>query len=245
MEETYVFALDTPTIKHNMKAGRDLVGSLGAPDVVESGRQPYRWSGVQPEKIIDFISEYRARQATLISQLLVEYISAQQPQDYLTDWTVVLTTGEGDTKATFDINGNKVDVPTLVRTEADDQDCDYKLKNARILSPGHEALDLSVDEFAEALELTRSKQKPGAKPTGRPSGVFVRKARPRRRGLLLLYPLDPIGCSRAKAGQPILGYAISFPVLNNDQKVTYLVVEHFFKYPELGLGLDEEEETEE
>lgn len=243
VEETYVFALDAPTIAHNMKAGRKLVASLGAPDADAPEHQPYRWSGIEPGKVLDFIGEYRAKQATLISQLLAQYIIAQQPQDHLTEWTVVLTkaTREGAALAPFTVNGTKVEVPTLLRTEAADKSGDYKLKNARILSPGHEALDLVKAEFDKALLETQENQKPEAAKATRPSGVFIRKNRSRKRGLLLLYPLDPAGCSRATAGTPILGYAICFPVLTSDKKVTYLVVEHFFKYPELGGGLEEEE----
>ena len=243
VEETYVFALDAPTIARNMLAGQKLVAALGAPDAEAPASQPYRWSAVEPGKVLDFIGDYRARQATLIRELLAQYIQDQQPES-LTEWTVVLTkaTRDGAAPAPFTINGASVDVPTLLRTEATDQAGDYKLKNARILSPGHEALDLTKPEFDEALAETQARQQPGAKLATRPSGVFIRKNRSHKRGLLLLYPLDPAGCARATPGSPLLGYAICFPSLTDDQPVEYLVVEHFFKYPELGGGLEEEEE---
>jgi len=246
VEETYVFALDVPTIAHNMQAGRKLVASLGAPDATAPAHQPYRWSDVKPDKVLDFIGEYRARQATLIRELLAKYILDQQPE-HLSEWTVVLTkaTREGAATASFTINGAKTEVPALLRTEAADQAGDYKLKNARILSPGHEALDLTKTEFDAALAETRTRQDADAEQAVRPSGVFIRKHRSPKRGLLLLYPLDPAGCTRATAGTPILGYAICFPALTGDKPVEYLVVEHFFKYPELGGGLEAEEETDE
>ena len=243
VEETYVFALDAPTIARNMQAGQSLVASLGTSDADAPANQPYRWSGVEPGKVLDFIGEYRARQATLIGELLAQYIIKQHPRNHLTEWTVVLTQAnrEGAATASFTIGGAPVDVPTLLRTEAADQAGDYKLKNARILSPGHEALDLTQTEFDKALAATQAHQKPDAKPATRPSGVFIRKYRDRKRGLLLLYPLDPAGCTRATANTPILGYAICFPTFIDDEPVEYLVVEHFFEYPELGSGLEEEE----
>ena len=50
----------------------------------------------------------------------------------------------------------------VLRTEAADKSGDYKLKNARILSPGHEALDLTKTEFDQALLETQDNQKPEA-----------------------------------------------------------------------------------
>ena len=73
----------------------------------------------------------------------------------------------------------------------------------------------------------------------------VRLKRDPSKALLLLYPLDPAGTGtpgHPRASAPVLGYAISFPVLSNDQKVSYVVNEQFFRNPELGGGLEEEDD---
>jgi len=173
---------------------------------------------------------------------------AQQPAGHLTNWTVVLTTAEraGATQVPFIINGKEEKIATLLRNEENANALDYQLKNARILSPGHEALDLDDEEYADALAKTIANQKPNPKNVAvRPSGVQARLKRDPSKALLLLYPLDPVGTGvpgHPRTHTAVLGYAICFPVLTNDEKVSYVVNEQFFRNPELGDGLEEEDE---
>jgi len=247
--ETYNFRLTPDEISHNMAAGQRLIAGLtGGPVALRTG-QPYGWKNVPAAKILDFLNEYNAHQATLIRSLLTQYISDQLSGN-LSNWTVVLATAdrEGALLAPFFMNGEAkpVLVPTLLRNTDDTTGLDYQLKNSRILSPGHEALDLDDEEYQEALAETIARQKPDAKNVAvRPSGVQVRLKRDPSKALLLLYPLDPAGTGtpgHPRASAPVLGYAISFPVLENDRKVSYVVNEQFFRNPELGDGLEEEDE---
>jgi hypothetical protein len=245
--ETYNFKLSEDEIRHNMAAGQRLIANLTDGPVRLRNSQPWGWKNVPADKVIDFLSEYNAHQANLIRSLLTEYISAQQSTGNLTTWTVVLVTAdrEGATLAPFTINGKEEHIATLLRSEEDATGLDYQLKNARILSPDHEALDLEDADYQEALRLTIAGQKPDAKNIAvRPSGVQVRIKRPASHGLLLLYPLDPKGTGTEETGprvsSPVLGYAISFPFIGNDKKVSYVVNEQFFQNPELGGGLEEE-----
>lgn len=220
--ETYNFRLSEKEIRHNMDAGRRLIAGLTEGLVRLRTAQPWAWENVPVEKVLDFLSEYNACQATLIKSLLTGYIRKQQPAGNLTTWTVVLVTDTREeviktkerktiTKASFLINGVETEVETLLRNDAD-YGPEYQLKNARILSPDHEALDLSEPEYQEVLKLTRKGQKAGSKDAARPSGVQVRIKRDDSQGLLLLYPLDPLGTGTDKfpprAKSPILGYAI-------------------------------------
>jgi hypothetical protein len=243
--ETYVFSLDPVEILDNLNAGRRLIEQIGAPITI--GTQPWCWHHVDTELVLDFLNDYKSHQANLIRNLLIQYISAQQPNGNLTEWTIILaTTKRTDaTPAIFMINGREEEVNPLLRTEAEDKLAEYKLKNARLLDPSHESLDildLEPETYEEILAITRANKKPSSKKTPEwPTGVLTKKERPRNRGVLLLYPLDPRG-TRAASDTPILGYAISFPVLTNDRKVPYLVTEQFFRNPELGTGLEEEED---
>jgi hypothetical protein len=252
--ETYNFKLSEKEIKHNMDAGRRLIAGLTDGPTKLRTAQPYAWKNVPVEKVLDFLNEYNAYQATLIKSLITGYIREQLPAGNLTTWTVVLATDTREedikaksrktiTTAPFLINGIETEVETLLRND-DNNGPEYLLKNARILSPDHEALDLDEDDYQEVLELTRKEQKAGSKKATRPSGVQVRIKRDDSQGLLLLYPLDPLGTGTDKfpprAKMPILGYAISFPQIDNDVKVSYVVNDQFFREPELGGGLEEE-----
>jgi hypothetical protein len=59
--------------------------------------------------------------------------------------------------------------------------------------------------------------------TDRPSGPDIRIARGRRpkRGLLLIYPLDPVKAEMPDLGMPLVGIVISFPDSANARSVTY------------------------
>jgi len=101
------------------------------------------------------------------------------------------------------------------RTQRDDRDEPDRYIVRTTLSPFDEALDLSDQEFSEALDETnRQRQADGEPPTDRPSGPSIRTVRGSRprNGLLIIYPLDPsvpqpaIGTDR-----PIIGVVISFP----------------------------------
>lgn len=246
--ETYNFQLSPGEISHNMAAGQRLIADLTDGPVKLRTGQDYGWKNVSVDKVLDFLNEYKAHQATLIRSLLTEYINAQQPAGHLTTWTVVLATAdrEGAALAPFFMNGQAgpVMIPTLLRNTDNVTGLDYQLKNSRILSPGHEALDLEEPDYQNALAKTIANQKPDARNKAvRPSGVQVRLKRAPSQALLLLYPLDPEGTGNPgspRTSSSVLGYAISFPVLENDKKVSYVVNEQFFRNPELGGGLEEE-----
>jgi hypothetical protein len=79
------------------------------------------------------------------------------------------------------------------------------------LSPFDEAIDLTEDEFAEALaETNRERQAVKKDPTDRPSGPSIRDVRRPQNGLLIIYPLDP-DVPKIKTARPVIGVVVSFP----------------------------------
>jgi hypothetical protein len=135
----------------------------------------------------------------------------------LTEWTVVLVNVRGEKKSNANIgriNGVGLSERTPAETSTETV---YVIRNRHILTESHEMLDLSEEEINRAVE-ERQKRDPSAK---EPNGPSIRAIRPRERGLLLLYPLDPSaegdhgpifaqGDPR-RTGNPIMGFAISFP----------------------------------
>lgn len=147
----------------------------------------------------------------------------------------------------------------------------YKIKKGHIISPTHESIDLTKDQITEALNISlalsqkkwdREKEKKDKQKTGMkterpskvatiPSGPAIRNVRSSTNGLLLLYPLDPKEVRLSELNMalcnthPLMGYAISFPRIANDLKVSYLANKQFleeFEYPnELDLYIEEAE----
>lgn len=144
----------------------------------------------------------------------------------------------------------------------------YKIKKGHIISPKHESIDLTIEESTEALQLSlnlaqkkwdRENQKrslvkqemknprPEKLPEF-PSGSAVRSTRLSTNGLLLLYPLDPQEVRTSENvmaltnEHPLIGYAISFPLISNDVKVTYVANRQFIEEYEYPTELDNQPE---
>ncbi|TGD81696.1 Z1 domain-containing protein [Hymenobacter wooponensis] len=228
--ETYAFPRHNPDfIRANYTAAYNMVAGLGTPKPI--GNQRHAWRDVPAEVVINFLLAYRTLQRNIEPVKLTDYISKQQPDGRLTNWTVILM--EADNKKTidvdFEIDGTITPVRTTLRNAAGSNPkpgevakvstTEYVIPKAHIISPRHEYLDLDKKAVEEALEETQA-DRPAATI---PSGEFVRGKRPASEALLLLYPLDPepAGYDRAE-GVPVMGYAISFPRLKKDKKVTYM-----------------------
>jgi hypothetical protein len=223
--ETYAFPRHDPGfIQANYEAVQNLISQLGAPAPL--GRQPYAWRGVAAEAVQEFLSGYLTAQRNIAPDKLNDYISKQQQDGRLTSWTIVLMQAENDAnpEVPFVINGATENVRTTFRNAAGANDksktvstVEYVIPKAHIISPRHEALDLTAEQLDKALTATRAERKGAAYP----SGEQIRLNRPASEALLLLYPLDPEPAGY-EAGIPVMGYAISFPAIKKDRKVTYM-----------------------
>ena len=94
-------------------------------------------------------------------------------------------------------------------------------------------LDESDQRFINAKNKTISQSNASIKPIY-PSGKFIRKYRGSKNVLLLLYVLDPKGFG-GNPNSPAIGFAISFPEIENDTKIPYKVntqfIEEMFAVP--------------
>jgi hypothetical protein len=220
---------------------------------------------VSSTAILGFLTDYREHEASkkVKTKLLEDYIRMENVVGRLTEWTVFVASGASgfeDTLggATFSLVGrawhaSETDKPVLQKANH------YRIR--RLISPADEAADLSEPQWDKALEKTIQEwehnpdpeQKKGKRPT-RPSGAAIRQIRDPKRGLLLLYPLDPndedgkdspyrytekVELNARKT--PVLGFGISFPYVASDKasKVKY-VVNNVYWEQEFGASCDYE-----
>lgn len=166
-----------------------------------------------------FRTSPRARRAN--AQILARFINAAVANEELTGWTVALLNNRSGRRG--DPVGG-LDVGLFERSPKKDRREELLVTDAysigQILSPPDEWLDLDGDELEAAREDTRLRFEAGEIRTrnGRPpeiDGTGARRARSPRRGLLLLYPLDPAVPRREglplDLEEAILGFYISFP----------------------------------
>jgi hypothetical protein len=227
------------------------------------------WRGVSGTAVVDFLTDYQEHEASrkVKTKLLADYIRMEVDRDRLTDWTVLIAPGSSADTATlgtatfrmverswFLTDGGEEEARLVERQTLEKQN-HYRIR--RLVNPEDEWKDLDDDQLATALVETRKEweKDPGnrAEPQ-RPSGVQVRRVRPVKRGLLILYALDPAdaghkvhesGKVEADAmGTPVLGFAISFPAVADEDasKVRY-VVNNVYYTQEFGITADEPEET--
>ncbi|NVN10475.1 Z1 domain-containing protein [Nguyenibacter vanlangensis] len=134
------------------------------------------------------------------------YITTQLTRGELTDWTVFVPAGTG---APVSVGGHSL--RSVRRSPIASTDTRFITKS--ILSPLDEAIDLTDDQYRRALDATnRILEVEGEPPADRPSGPQIRIVRgdDPRRGLLLLYPIDPANAG-LEPGTPVYGVVVSFP----------------------------------
>jgi hypothetical protein len=197
----------------------------------KSGRSGgYVWRGIEPKQILEFLQNYVSHEDAYRARtdLIARYIRKQNEQQELTEWTVLLVSNSKASATAYNIE-DIGELGMVLRSAflANSED-KSKYTIRRLVSPTDEARDLTKSEKEEAKRLTvarwernDSKKKSKEEPK-RPGGFEIRNVRPKEKGLLCIYPLDP-----AKANldckYPIMGISLSFPASDTAQEITYLV----------------------
>jgi hypothetical protein len=188
------------------------------------------WSRVPADEVIRFLQDYRTHPEALkvSSDSMARFIAKKVAEGGLTEWEVVLLKG-GTAQMESEIPPvGKVKLTRRERLLNDDS----KQCVRRIVSRTDEFIDLSEAEYDEALKKTieaweakdpekRAEEKPKV-----PNGPFIRDVRPKKRGLLLIYPVQFYeGETPVPADRPVFGIALSFPSagLSADDGIVYRV----------------------
>ena len=243
--ETVSFHQSAEILKRNLDATDRLIADMGNPSEInprrsrEGGDQEWTgflWNGVRADAITDFFSHFvthpKARKVN--SAVLTDFVRAMAAGGELTSWTVALL-GGGDGGGHVFQSGLKIEAMSIRKRDLEIQD---RYSIGRLVSPRDEAIDLNGPAWKAAMDKTLSAWKPDPArqkdggvphPPELPSGPSIRYirglgaegvAKAPERGLLLLYPLDPVGAGMTEP-IPIVGFAASFPASASGTKVVY------------------------
>jgi len=224
ISETIMFAKDD-TLRSNFDASERFITRI-TPDYLteDKKRGNHLFRNVPAEEVTAFLRSFRTHPGASKAQapMLVSYIDGRLKADppELTDWTVALISNPGDSVpfAGFDVGLTKRS--PLVETESY-----YSIR--RLLSPPDEALDLSPEEYDEALARTRQQvaANDAKGESSAPSGQLARRARPTSRGFLMMYLLDPsvIVMPDGDDTPALVGIGLSFPYTDNSAAIEYTV----------------------
>jgi hypothetical protein len=275
ISETINFWRTKGRLASNWKAGEQLIQEIESAGIkpisdadVGPARKNWMWRGVSDAAIIDFLTAYREHEASrkVKTKLLADYIRMEVDRDRLTDWTVLVAPGSAQSTAALGTATFRMVERSWFLTEGRDEDArlterqtlekqnHYRIR--RLVNPEDEGKDLDATQRATALIETKKeweKDPGGRAEPQRPSGVQIRRVRPAKQGLLILYALDPADAGDKvhesgkvevdAIGIPVLGFAISFPAVADEEasKVRY-VVNNVYYTQEFGTPVDESEE---
>jgi hypothetical protein len=224
--ETVLFR-DAPTTELNAQSTDAFLGNLGrgtqSPTRPGTGQKAAGelWSRVPGRAVADFLRSlaFPPENHEIEGGRMADYIEAQILSNELTEWTVFVPTGD---RTEVELGGRRFG--SVQRTPRADSSTSTRFIVKSILNPPDEAIDLSEDEFSEALRHTNDeRQLLGKAATQRPSGPTIRAVRGRRpqNGLLLIYPIDPITAG-IETQRPLVGVVVSFPDSPTAQRSMYV-----------------------
>jgi hypothetical protein len=208
---------DAATVEQNAAASDTFIMTLGAGTL--SPRRPRTgilangelWSGIPGRAVAAYMRSliFPPENYDINGGRLGNYIEDQIRAGELTDWAVLLATG--DRGAEVEVGRRRV--RSVQRTPRADPSTTARFIVKSILNPPDEAIDLSDEEFAEALRQTnRERQLKGKPEADRPSGPSIRAVRGLRpkNKLLIVYPIDPV-VAEVGTPRPLIGIVTSFP----------------------------------
>lgn len=230
--QAYKLKRDQSIIEQNKVHLLKFLGSLGHSKHnkrkdVESQNYFWKCTGHQ---IIEFVKDFQIATESMPRNLIVSYLERQIEKGNLINWTVVLANVKKNNKPyhprTFGTSQETLIVGPATRGNNDDPDSEFYIaNNAAISGPSYESLDLTDEEYDEALaksiaEWTKAKEEKKCKslqPTS-PYANCAKAVRSKTNGLLLLYNMD-FGDSNTG----VFTYVLSLPMIadKDDVSVSY------------------------
>ncbi len=225
---------DKQTIDRNAAVTDDFIRALGdgkdnptRPGAGNKNAQGTLWTGIAGRDIAHYLRNltFPPESLQVDGNKLAAYITDQLAIKELSDWTVYLATGgEKEVKIAGRRRNCILRSPREPRDGKPVQDDRFIIGTA--LSPLDQAIDLTDDEFAEALKRTNLERQSRKKlPTDVPSGEFIRKVRGTRPqyGLLIIYPIDPDQAKVEPTDRTVISVVVSFPDSESADNRVYMI----------------------
>lgn len=219
ISETIVF--DMRYLENNKRALKKLINDIGRPcDIEYNPKKPrYHWKGVPTDAVVDFLHEYRIKDAAIRlvkPNVLAGYIEQQNEINELINWDVVIVS-KGSVEHIVDIGGYDIECAYRAAEKISNNSITIK----RLVSRTDEHLDLSEKEMEEAEQFFKLNE------DIKTLQIAVRHIRPEERGLLLIYLIQGEDKNTHEkygtAGEEVVGFAISFPTSKNAKPIRYVV----------------------
>lgn len=207
------------------------IESEGEP-VTGGPEQKLHWKNVGPDTVIRYLRSYHTEtteRMVVDPDKMADFIETQinHGNEDLTQWNVAVITRKDAPTHKFMLSGEEVG---CIERKPKRKNANF-LSIGRLVSPSDEWIDFSDEEKRKARaiwkELLSQKGREPDNLKGLPSGPAMRAARPKERGLLLVYPICYGGSDPERYGtedgKEVTGFAISFPNSGTTKEVNYVV----------------------
>lgn len=234
ISETVVFDLKYSI--ENLKALETLLADIAADETATPHSDGLlHWTNVGPDVVIRYLGSYRTHDdaARVVDpKKIALFIRSQlkHGDGDLTEWDVAIISRQARQYHSVRLRIGK-EVHCLERRPM--RLGQGTLAIGRLVNPSDEWLDFDEEERRAAwsrwseLRLRNGNEPP--EQGALPSGPAIRAARPKSRGLLLVYPIcyvdqnDTVGGYGTEPGREVTGFAVSFPASDTTQQVRYEV----------------------
>lgn len=247
--ESYKLSKKNQDIDNNLINLKRLISSFDSDPIHKKGN--LLWNNIPAAQVISFIGGFIAPENPIASpERLAEFIIEKQKDDELDIWHVALMSSNSQIKV-YSLS-ESIKVWLFDRTDDDKNKSNtiYYIRKSHIISPNHEFIDLTEDEYALAKKKTfeqkrANKKYPDTTPIPNyPNGNLVRndlEIKNARYPLLLLYLLNPDKAGLIGSKNPIVGFAIRFPGSNKNRTISYAVHEQLLDKFEVNEDPDDYE----
>ena len=233
ISETIVFDLQKSA--ENLKALERLIQAADAEGKPgkKSGSGILHWEKVNAEAVVRYLQEYKTHSEAVRlvdPEKIAKFILKQLKQSTvdLLEWDIAVLSLRGQEGHELTIDDKTI---RCLRRKPMAPIINNVLKIRRLVSPSDEWIDFTENEKETArekwIELRKEKGKSLPPEGSLPSGPAIRAARPKRRGLLLVYPISHDGSDAQRygmeEGSEVTGFAVSFPSSDTTFQVNYQV----------------------
>lgn len=227
--QTYQLLKSKEAIENNYRIFKELISQLGLPpeqdrikNAAEKNLKYLLYRDVNTDVLCSFLDFYKSNQPSIKYSALTAYIKKQEQENNINEWNIAVVNNndpevsvladesgrkesKDPIKYILEHNGEKVELQCSVRNQPTDRlrETEYTIPKNQIDDRKDRQADLGTSFTKNAdIKAERSLKK---------------------KGLLLIYALDPRGTLGLGETTPVIGYSLHFPQIENEVKVSYTV----------------------
>lgn len=227
--QTYKFLKSQNIIENNFRAFQHLINELGLPPVqdrilnVRDANLKYLlYRNVNTDALCSFIDGYRIDQPNIKNATLTSYIRKQEVANNIREWSIaVVNNNDAEVKVIKDYTDAKETVPPLRYSVTDGKETIEMQCSVR-----NQPIDRrrEKDYFIPKNQIDDVKDRQADLGTSFTKNSEIKDERKtHKKGLLLIYALDPRGTLNIDKETPVIGFSLHFPQIENEAKVSYTV----------------------